>query len=78
MDSPLPVNVFVVRVYETAGAPAGVMNVIVEDTRTARRHGFTRWADLQAFLMPAPAVTPDPTQANRQMPAAGNQRRSES
>ena len=74
MDSTPPVNVFVVRVYETAG----IVNVIVEDTRTARRHGFTRWADLQAFLNPAPAVTPDPTQPNRQMPAAGNQRHSES
>ena len=77
MDSTPPVNVFVVRVYETAGAPAGIVNVIVEDTRTARRHGFTRWADLQAFLNPAPAVTPDPTQPTRQMPPAGNQRRPE-
>ena len=78
MDSSLPAHVYVVRVYETAGAPAGVVNVIVEDTRTARRHGFTRWADLQAFLLPAPALALDPNQSNRQMPATGKRRRSKS
>ena len=60
MDPPALATVFVLRVYDPAESQPGAVNVIIEDTRTAQRHAFTRWADLHAFLLQARNTPTEP------------------